>query len=93
MNQNEIRLIELKLDCLPTLLQELAKGNRESSKIAQDGSFHRFHKFKLSEQRQALNSLSDKLGAVCVRPSFSAGVLLEQLCCVREAESGTASGL
>jgi hypothetical protein len=52
-----------------------------------------FHKFKLSEQHQAFNSLSDKLGVICGRPSFSAGVLLEQLCCVQEAESDAASGL
>jgi hypothetical protein len=52
-----------------------------------------FQNFKLSEQHQVFNSLSDKLSVTCGRPSFSAGVLLEQLCCVHEAKSDAASGL
>jgi hypothetical protein len=45
-----------------------------------------FHKFKLSEQDQRFNFLSDSLSSICSKPSFSAGVLLEQLCSLRKAE-------
>ena len=71
MNQNEIRLIELKPDCLLTLLQELAKGNRESSKIVQDGKFSIC--WSLSNLRDVLTTLLEQLSPFAVTALFQIG--------------------
>src|SRR5215475_2236318 len=42
------------------------------------------HKFKLSEQDYGFDLRSCNAGVINVGPSFSAGVLLEQLCSVRD---------
>jgi hypothetical protein len=67
--------------------QHLFAGNRDAARLALlrltvrplQKNHGMLHKFKLSEQHQVFNSLFDKLSVTCGGPSFSAGVLLEQL--------------